>query len=127
MNRVPPSRKRAPAPAAHRLARLAAEQAVGKKATDVVILDLRSLSSATDFFVIASGATDVQVKAIADAVIEGFEKNGARINHIEGYPERRWVLVDCIDVVVHVFSEDLRDYYSLERLWGDASLEKVEG
>ncbi|MFH1679021.1 MAG: ribosome silencing factor [Candidatus Eisenbacteria bacterium] len=98
-----------------------------KKATDVVILDLGSISTAADFFVIGSGKTDVQVRAISEAVVGGLEEQGVRISHIEGFRERRWVLVDCIDVVAHVFVNELRDFYSLERLWGDAPLEKVEG
>ncbi|RPJ47139.1 MAG: ribosome silencing factor [Candidatus Latescibacterota bacterium] len=127
MKGTPRSKKKTTAPTAHRLARLAAERAIERKAKDVVILDLRSLSPATDYFVIASGTTEVQVRAIADAVIDGCEGLDVRINHIEGYQARRWVLLDCIDVVVHVFLEEVRDFYSLERLWGDASLEKVEG
>jgi ribosome-associated protein len=127
MKKSPRSKKKPALPTAQGVARLAAELALERKATDVVLLDLRTLSSATDFFVIASGATDVQVRAIAEAIVEGLEKIDVRINHIEGYTERRWILIDCIDVVIHVFLEELRDFYSLERLWGDASLEKVEG
>ncbi len=127
MKKSPRPKKKPAIPTAQGVARLAAELALERKATDVVLLDLRTLSSATDFFVIASGGTDVQVRAIADAVVEGLEKIDVRINHVEGYPGRRWVLIDCIDVVIHVFLEELRDFYSLERLWGDAGLEKVEG
>jgi len=97
-----------------------------KKATDVVVLDLRSLSTAADFFVVGSGETDVQVRAISEAVVDGLETAGIRVNHIEGFRERRWVLIDCIDVVAHVFLKELRDFYSLERLWGDAPLETIE-
>lgn len=114
------------APSAGEIARQAAEAMLTRKAKDVVMLDLRSLSSATDFFVIGSGETDVQVRAIADAVMDGLEVKGVRIGHLEGYPERRWILLDCIDVVVHVFLEDVREFYGLERLWGDAAIEKVE-
>ncbi|MFH1277523.1 MAG: ribosome silencing factor [Candidatus Eisenbacteria bacterium] len=114
------------APPAIEIARHAAEAMLSRKAEDVLILDLRSLSSATDFFVIGSGETDVQVRAIADAVVDGLEGRGVRISHVEGYQERRWVLLDCIDVVIHVFLGDIREFYGLERLWGDAAIEKVE-
>ena len=117
----PPKKRSAP-----ETARRAAELMLSKKAVDVVILDLRGLSSATDFFVIGSGESDAQVRAIAETVIDGLEEYGIRVNHLEGFQERRWVLIDCFDVVAHVFDGDLRDFYSLERLWGDAPLEKVE-
>ncbi len=108
-------------------ARKAADLMLTRKATDVVILDLSELSSATDCFVIGSAASDTQVRAVADALIDGLEKANVRICHLEGYQERRWVLLDCFDVVIHVFLDEVRDFYSLERLWGDAPLEKVEG
>ncbi len=97
-----------------------------RKATDVVVLDLRSLSTAADFFVVGSGETEVQVRAISEAIVDGLEKAGIRVHHIEGFRERRWILIDCIDVVAHVFLKELRDFYSLERLWGDAPLETIE-
>ena len=87
---------------------------------------MQGLSSATDFFVIGSAESDAQVRAIADAVIEGIESGGNRIYHLEGYQEQRWILIDCIDVVIHIFLADVREFYALERLWGDAPLEKVE-
>lgn len=102
----------------------AAELMLEKKAKDVVILDLRGLSGATDYFVIGSAETEVQVKAISESVVAGLEDSGNRIYHLEGFSERRWVLLDCIDVVVHIFLEELREFYGLERLWGDAPLEK---
>ena len=105
----------------------AAELMHTRKGGDVVILDLGQLSSATDFFVICSAESDTQVRAVADAVIAGLEGEGVRITHLEGYQERRWVLIDCFDVVVHIFLADVREYYALERLWGDAPLEKIEG
>ncbi len=105
----------------------AAELMLTRKGGDVVILDLGNLSSATDFFVICSAESDTQVRAVADAVIEGLEAEGVRICHLEGYQERRWVLLDCFDVVIHIFLGDVREFYSLERLWGDAPLEKVVG
>ncbi len=100
--------------------RRAAELALERKALDVVALDLRGISSATDFFVIASGTSDVQVKAIAEHVVDELKKIEARPDHIEGLQGGRWVLIDCIDFVVHVFHPQSRDFYQLEHLWGDA-------
>jgi ribosome-associated protein len=112
--------------ASRRLAREAADLAVSKKAQDVVILDLRGLSAVTDFFVICSGSSDTHVKAISDAIEEGLEAKGVRKWHIEGYRHRRWVLLDYVDVVVHIFHHKTRQYYVLERLWGDAKSERID-
>ncbi len=90
------------------------------KAVDVLALDLRGLSSATDFFVIASGMSDVQVKAVADHIIEELKREGVRPEHIEGRQGGRWVLIDYVDFVVHVFHHAAREFYQLEILWGDA-------
>jgi ribosome-associated protein len=104
----------------------AAEFALSKKAENVLSMDLRGLTSACDFFVIASGTSDVQVKAIADAIKDGLSGEGEKPWHVEGYEGKRWVLLDYVDVVVHVFDEETRDYYQLERLWGDAKFRKFE-
>jgi len=119
-------KKTTPEPTAKEVAHEAAGRMVQKKGNDVVILDLRKHSGTTDFFVIGSGATEVQVRALCDAVIEGLEEKGVAIYHVEGYQDRRWILVDCVDVVVHVFLDDLRSFYGLERLWGDAPIERIE-
>lgn len=111
---------------ARETARLAAESMLSRKASDVVVLDLREITSTADFFVIGGGAIDQQVRAIVNAVIEGIEAEGVRVAHVEGYADRRWVLIDCIDVVIHVFLDELRDFYGLERLWGDAPVERFE-
>ncbi|MCX5800648.1 MAG: ribosome silencing factor [Candidatus Eisenbacteria bacterium] len=108
-----------------KLAREAADLALSKKAEDVAILDLRGLSTVTDFFVICSGSSDTHVKAISDAIESGLEAKGVRKWHIEGYTHKRWVLLDYVDVVVHVFHHKTREFYLLERLWGDAKIEKV--
>lgn len=102
------------------LLRAAAEAAAGKKASDLVGLDLSDLDGVADFFLICSGASEPQVKAIAEAVEEKLRAIGARPWHIEGREGRRWVLLDYVDLVVHVFHEKTREYYLLERLWGDA-------
>ena len=107
-------------------AKNAAELALSKKAQDVLILDLRNISAVADFFVICSGTSDVQVKAIAEAVEEGLKEKGVTSWHTEGYAARRWVLLDFVDVVVHVFHAKAREYYMLERLWGDAKRIRVD-
>jgi ribosome-associated protein len=93
---------------------------VAHKATDVVVLDLRRLSDATDYFVIASGTSDTHVRALAEHVIAACERAGLRAHHVEGLTAGRWVLIDFVDVVVHVFHPSLRRFYQLERLWADA-------
>jgi ribosome-associated protein len=100
--------------------RRAAELAHERKALDVVVLDLRGISSATDYFVIVSGRSDVQVKAIADHVVEELKKDQVRPEHVEGLRGARWVLLDYVDFVVHVFHPEARAFYQLEALWGDA-------
>ena len=98
----------------------AAELALERKAHDVLVLDLRGISSATDYFVIGSGTSDVQVKAIAEYVVDELKKDDVRPQHLEGLEGGRWVLLDYVDFVVHVFHPQARNFYQLERLWGDA-------
>jgi ribosome-associated protein len=102
------------------LLRAAAEAALAKKASDLVALDLTGLDGVADYFLICSGASEPQVKAIAEEVEERLRARGARPWHVEGREGRRWVLLDFVDLVVHVFHERTREYYLLERLWGDA-------
>jgi len=103
-----------------------AELALTKKAESVISMDLRGLTSTCDFFVIATGTSDVQVKAVADAIKNGMADEGEKAWHVEGYEGKRWILLDFVDVVVHVFDEETRDYYQLERLWGDAQQRTFE-
>jgi ribosome-associated protein len=98
----------------------AVEAARDKKAIDLRVLDLRSLDSFTDFFVICSGQNVRQVQAIADAVEDGLRKEQVRPAHVEGFQRGEWVLLDYFDFVVHVFSSQRREFYALERLWGSA-------
>jgi ribosome-associated protein len=102
------------------LLKLAAQAAASKKAVDMVGLDLAGLEGVADYFLICSGTSEPQVKAIAEAVEDQLRAAGAKPWHIEGREFRRWVLLDFVDVVVHVFHEKTREYYLLERLWGDA-------
>ena len=98
----------------------AAELAMERKAQELVVLDLRGISSATDFFLLGSGTSDIQVKSIAEHIIEELKKEGVRPGHVEGLAGGRWVLIDYIDFVVHVFHPQARAFYQLEALWGDA-------
>lgn len=94
--------------------------AMERKATELVVLDLTGISSATDFFLIASGSSDTQVRSIADHIVEVLRAEGVRPGHVEGVEGGRWVLIDYIDFVVHVFHPLARSFYQLEGLWGDA-------
>ena len=91
-----------------------------RKAVDGLVLDLRNLSDAADHFVVVSGTSDTHVRAIAEHVIEALKDHGVRVHHVEGMTQGRWVLLDFVDFVVHVFHPTLRSFYQLERLWGDA-------
>ncbi len=108
------------------LAKQIADLMISKKAIDVVILDLKKLTSATDYFVICSADSDTQVKAIADSVQYGTEAIGERVWHQEGYHALRWIVLDYVDVVVHVFHKEERSFYNLDRLWGDAKRTEVQ-
>jgi len=93
-----------------------------RKAVDPVVLDLRDLTAAADYFVIASGTSDTHVRGMADHLLTALAPHGVRPHHVEGLPQGRWVLLDYVDFVVHVFHPELRDFYQLERLWGDAAV-----
>ena len=106
---------------AHAVARLA----LTKKAADVVIMDLRGLTTMTDFFVVCSADSDVQIRAIADAVDDGMIAKGSAPWHRES-GSSNWVLLDFVDVVVHIFHRNTRGFYNLEKLWGDAKISRAE-
>ena len=91
-----------------------------KKGEDLVVLDLRGRSDVCDFFVVATGGSDTQVRAIARNIQDGVIKVDQKVRGVEGLQEGRWALLDFFDVVVHVFQPDSRDYFQIERLWGDA-------
>ena len=97
-----------------------AELASDRKALDIVQLDLRGMIGYADYFVICSGRTDRQTRAIHDAIHEGMKARGILPRRVEGVTESRWILMDYLDVVVHVFTPDTREYYRLEQLWGEA-------
>ena len=100
---------------------LAVEAAGSKKATDVLVLDLRKTGAFTDYFLICTGANPRQVHAIADAIEQALKTIKVRPTHVEGYERAEWVLVDYFDFIVHVFSPGARQFYGLERLWGEAT------
>ncbi len=97
-----------------------------KKGFDISILNLSELSAPADYFIICSADANVQVKAIADEVDKKLRKNGIKCYHREGYNSLNWVLLDYFDIVVHVFKKESREFYNLEKLWGDAEITKIE-
>ncbi len=108
------------------LARTVAGYAAVKQAADIVELDLRGVLGYTDYFIVCTGNTDRQVKAIHDGIHEGMKKDhGMLPRRVEGLGESRWVLMDYLDVIVHVFTPEARDFYRLEQLWGEAPKREV--
>ncbi len=102
------------------------DYAADRKALDIVQLDLRSMIGYTDYFVICTGRTERQTRAIHDAIYEGMKSAHGRLpQRVEGLPGARWILMDYLDVVVHVFVPEARDYYRLEQLWGEAPARAV--
>ena len=99
---------------------LVTEALLDRKAVDPLVLDLRGLSAATDYFVIVSGTSDAHVRGMADHLMTALAPHGIAPHHVEGLAQGRWVLLDYVDFVVHVFHPELREFYQLERLWGDA-------
>jgi ribosome-associated protein len=111
----------APALEAERLAIVCAEAAADKKAEGIMALDMRGLSNVADYFVICSGTSEPHLKAIANEIQDRLQKeHGIRPNHVDGYPMSQWVVVDFYDVLVHIFHQEKRAFYSLEDLWSDA-------
>jgi len=102
------------------LARAAVDIASDKKASDVLLLDIRDISTIADYFVICTGNNDRQIQAISDALNEELKKQGARLLYREGTAETGWILLDYGDIIVHIFSAKEREYYRLERLWSEA-------
>jgi ribosome-associated protein len=93
---------------------------IDRKALDPIVLDLRGLTAAADYFVIVSGTSDAHVRGMAEHLMTALEPRGLVPHHVEGLTQGRWVLLDYVDFVVHVFHPELREFYQLERLWGDA-------
>ncbi len=108
------------------LAKRISELILSKKGYDIKILDLRGISSVADFFVICSADSDIQVKAITDEIERKLRKEGIKPYNREGTVTNTWVLLDYVDVVVHVFKHETRLHYSLEKLWGDAPILEIK-
>ena len=115
-----PSRRREQRPESPDVLEWAEAACADRKGVDGVVLDLRKLSDAADYFIVVSGTSDTHVRAIAEHVVEALQERGVRAHHIEGLASGRWVLLDFVDLVVHVFHPTLREFYQLEGLWGDA-------
>lgn len=115
-----------PAQTSLEIAQRAAMILLEHKANDVVLLSLEGVSDMTDFFLIASGTSDTHVRSVGERVMEDLKKSGAAAHHVEGLETGRWVLLDYVDFVVHVFHPTLRNFYQLERLWSDAEVVPLE-
>ena len=100
--------------------RLVTAALADRKAIDPIVLDLRGLTAAADYFVIASGTSDTHVRGMAEHLMTALAPRGIEPHHVEGLTQGRWVLLDYVDFVVHIFHPELREFYQLERLWGDA-------
>ena len=107
------------------LQQLVIQATAEKKAFNILVLDLRKRSDLMDFFVICSGNSRMQVQAIADSVLDQVYKSPHKMSSIEGYTSGNWVVLDLVDVVVHIFQKDVRIQYDLERLWGDVPVVQV--
>ena len=97
-----------------------------KKAIDIIIIDVRKITTLTDFFVVCTSESQPQTRAITDHINQKMKEEGVRSWHTEGYEHLDWVLVDFVNIVVHIFSKDTREYYEFERLWADGTITKVQ-
>jgi ribosome-associated protein len=107
--------------------RQAARAALDKKALDLVVLDVSRISGIADYFLVCSGRSTTHIQTIADAIRYELKAEDVRPRHVEGMPESGWILLDYGNILVHIFLEDTRAYYALERLWGDAPALALEG
>ncbi len=107
--------------------KIAVKAVEDKKGIDVVVLDIKSVATFTDYFLICSGDSTRQIQAIADEVQQKLAAGGHRPAHVEGYNNAEWILMDYLDLVIHIFSRKARDYYDLERLWRDARILETSG
>ena len=103
-----------------------AELMLEKKALDVEIIDVSKITTLTDYFIVCTSDSDPQTRAITDHINEQMKQLGYKSWHTEGYQNREWVLIDFVNVVVHIFSKEYRQYYEFERLWADGKITKVE-
>ena len=108
-----------------KLASLITDFALEKKGKQIVKLNLAELTTMTDYFVVITCDSEVQVKAVADHIMRQLKNNGVKIYHKEGFSSLKWVLLDYVDVIVHIFRGETREFYSLEKLWADAEMELI--
>ncbi|KAA3663278.1 MAG: ribosome silencing factor [Calditrichaeota bacterium] len=107
-------------------AKKAAIAALDKKAEGIEVYDLKGVSSVTDYFVICTGSTDVHCKAIYNNIADELKTDNVRPNHVEGVSASRWILMDYVDFVIHIFQPSVREFYGLERIWGDVACEVID-
>ena len=107
-------------------AKMAVKALDSKKALDIKVIKIQDISAIADYFVIATGTSSTHVKALADEVEAQLDEAGISVSHVEGYRSNSWILLDYVDVVVHVFSDEAREYYDLERLWQDGEINDIE-
>lgn len=107
--------------------RICALAADSRKAHDIIVLDVGPLSSIADRFLICSGASDRQIRAIADAIRDELSKQGEKPIAVEGYDQGTWILMDCVDLILHIFDDETREFYDLEHLWHQAARIEVTG
>lgn len=119
--------KRKKAPALPKQIAIAIAAAEDKKATDLLVLDLRKASGFTDYFLICSGSNSRQIRAIADGIVDALAAEGEKPANVEGYQRSEWILLDYFDFIVHVFAPGTREFYGLERLWGNAEHVRPSG
>ena len=119
--KAPTPRREAKAPKLPKAIQVAIDAAQDRKATGVVVLDLKKAGAFTDYFVICSASNPRQVQAIADGIEQALKGQGQRPSLVEGYARAEWILLDYFDFVIHVFSKHARDFYGLDRLWGSAT------
>lgn len=108
------------------LAKEISQLVLEKKGLDVLILDLEGMTSIADYFIVCTAESDIQVKAIYDHIVEKLSEQQLKPWHVEGFDALNWVLIDLVDVIVHIFQPSIREYYNLERLWGDAKFIRIE-
>ena len=107
-------------------AKMAVKALDSKKALDIKVIKIQDISAIADYYVIATGTSSTHVKALADEVEAQLDEAGISVSHVEGYRSNSWILLDYVDVVVHVFSDEAREYYDLERLWQDGEIIDIE-
>jgi ribosome-associated protein len=107
-------------------AKMAVKALDSKKALNIKVIKIQDISAIADYFVIATGTSSTHVKALADEVEAQLDEAGISVSHVEGYRSNSWILLDYVDVVVHVFSDEAREYYDLERLWQDGEIIDIE-